>query len=585
MADEILPNLSTELPDVGADDDTWGGILNNNFRILDNAVTLGQLNKTLSNMDVTLTDAEAAKGVINLTGTLTANVNVIIPATPVRLYLVRNGTTGAFSVTVKTPLGTGITVAQGFNTLLYSDATNVVQGATSVGGTFSAANVTLSGNLTVAGTTALQTASATNFSYTGTLTGGTGVINIGSGQIYKDAAGNVGIGVTPKAWASGFRAIELPAVGSFGTAGDFNQVITNGYFNGTNYIYSSTGFASRFVQQNGQHQWYTAPSGTAGNAITFTQAMTLTQGGNLLVGTTVDSGRLTVGVNAGDTSQFITLRHESNVRQIWAHETAGNARPLEIKSQQLVFRDDTAERARITSGGYFKASNTGTYPIAGVSGDNSAGAQHQLNSNQNASTLILSNSNTGLAAINADSYLPSGAAGVHFRGVLNASQVFLVQANGNVQNTNNSYGAISDRKVKFDIVDAPSYLERFMRIRFRKFKFIGTDYDQFGVVAQELQEVFPGLVDETPDTVEVKKTRTVEVPAVLDEEGNETSPATTREEEYIEREPNGEVTLSVKYSVLAQMQGKVIQELNAKVESQASIIDTLIARIEALESK
>jgi hypothetical protein len=35
-----------------------------------------------------------------------------------------------------------------------------------------------------------------NLAYTGTLTGGTGVINIGSGQLYKDASGNVGIGTT-----------------------------------------------------------------------------------------------------------------------------------------------------------------------------------------------------------------------------------------------------------------------------------------------------------------------------------------------------------------------------------------------------
>ena len=41
------------------------------------------------------------------------------------------------------------------------------------------------------------TASVTNLSYSGTLTGGTGIINIGSSQIYKDATGNVGIGNSP----------------------------------------------------------------------------------------------------------------------------------------------------------------------------------------------------------------------------------------------------------------------------------------------------------------------------------------------------------------------------------------------------
>ena len=55
---------------------------------------------------------------------------------------------------------------------------------------------TFTSNLTVSGVTSLQATSATNLSYTGTLTGSTGVINIGSGQLYKDASGNVNIGST-----------------------------------------------------------------------------------------------------------------------------------------------------------------------------------------------------------------------------------------------------------------------------------------------------------------------------------------------------------------------------------------------------
>ena len=48
------------------------------------------------------------------------------------------------------------------------------------------------------GTTQLQSdLTLTNPTYTGTLTGGTGVVNIGSGQVYKDASGNVGIGAVP----------------------------------------------------------------------------------------------------------------------------------------------------------------------------------------------------------------------------------------------------------------------------------------------------------------------------------------------------------------------------------------------------
>jgi hypothetical protein len=60
----------------------------------------------------------------------------------------------------------------------------------------------------------------------------------------------------------------------------------NAYYNGTNWIYKITNGATYYQQAQGSHSWNIAPSGTAGNAISFTQAMTLDASGNLLVGTT-----------------------------------------------------------------------------------------------------------------------------------------------------------------------------------------------------------------------------------------------------------------------------------------------------------
>lgn len=274
MPNVILPNLGIELPDVGSDQDTWGNILNSDLQILDKAVQYDVISKTLAGVDVTLTDVEAASAVINLTGTLTANVNVIVPATPVRVYLVRNQTSGAFTVTVKTAAGTGTPVQQGTSSLVYSDGTNIIQGATSVNGSFAVSGALSAGNL----------------SYTGTLTGSTGVVNIGSGQVSKDANGNVAIAnATPSAWAT-FKGLDLNTYGAVAASTSALTVAGNCFFNGTNWIYKQTGPASRIELINGQHILFTAPSGTAGNPITFTQAATLTQGGNLLVGTTVDDG-------------------------------------------------------------------------------------------------------------------------------------------------------------------------------------------------------------------------------------------------------------------------------------------------------
>jgi hypothetical protein len=68
---------------------------------------------------------------------------------------------------------------------------------------------------------------------------------------------------------------------------------TNHYYN-SGWKYASTGAASRYEVKSNQHAWYTAPSGTAGNAITFTQAMTLDANGDLAIGSTDTDSRFKV---------------------------------------------------------------------------------------------------------------------------------------------------------------------------------------------------------------------------------------------------------------------------------------------------
>ena len=85
---------------------------------------VGITSKTLTGSDVTLTNAEAAKDIIVLSGTLTANVNLIMPVF-VKQWIVANNTSGAFTVTVKTASGTGGLVTQGTSRVFYGDGTNV----------------------------------------------------------------------------------------------------------------------------------------------------------------------------------------------------------------------------------------------------------------------------------------------------------------------------------------------------------------------------------------------------------------------------------------------------------------------------
>ena len=125
---------------------------------------------------------------------------------------------------------------------------------------------------------------------------------------------------------------------------------------------------------------------------------------------------------------------------------------------------------------------------------------------------------------------------------------FVVYTNGNVQNTNNSYGAISDAKLKENIVDASSQWDDIKDLRVRNYNFIeGQTHTQIGVVAQEVETVSPGLVTESPDR---------------DEEGNDL----------------GTTTKSVNYSVLYMKAVKALQEAMNRIE-------TLEAKVAALEAE
>jgi hypothetical protein len=116
-------------------------------------------------------------------------------------------------------------------------------------------------------------------------------------ETFSFSGGNVGLGVAPSAWTSTYKAFAAGSVNSNfsgfwdGTTA-ITTVATGGAVIAGSWMYTMSGQAvTRYAQTgNGAHAWFTAPSGTAGNAISFTQAMTLTSGGDLLVGTTTLAG-------------------------------------------------------------------------------------------------------------------------------------------------------------------------------------------------------------------------------------------------------------------------------------------------------
>jgi hypothetical protein len=97
--------------------------------------------------------------------------------------------------------------------------------------------------------------------------------------------GNVGIGVTPSAWYTTVKALQLgttgqSAIGGYASGGNWDTGIYGNCALTGNYVYVANGYATRYGQdQSGAHKWYTSASGTAGNAITFTQVMDISATG------------------------------------------------------------------------------------------------------------------------------------------------------------------------------------------------------------------------------------------------------------------------------------------------------------------
>lgn len=138
-----------------------------------------------------------------------------------------------------------------------------------------------------------------------------GITTGGTERARIDSSGNLGLGVTPSASAQ--KTFEVGFAGSSLSARAANlfELSNNAYYN-SGWKYGSTGNAATvFEQYNGSFNWLTAASGTAGDAISFTQAMTLDASGNLLVGTTSNSygslvGKITSASASGGAGLFYT---------------------------------------------------------------------------------------------------------------------------------------------------------------------------------------------------------------------------------------------------------------------------------------
>jgi hypothetical protein len=142
--------------------------------------------------------------------------------------------------------------------------------------------------------------------------GGAAVSNLvirtgGTERLRINASGNLGLGVTPSAWSLG-TALEIANGAAILGFSNETFIANNAYFNG-GWKYRANATAQAYFMNGGEHKWQIAPSGTAGNAISFTQAMTLNASGNLSIGNTNNTYKLDVTgqirVNGSTNEQLI----------------------------------------------------------------------------------------------------------------------------------------------------------------------------------------------------------------------------------------------------------------------------------------
>jgi hypothetical protein len=262
------------------------------------------------------------------------------------------------------------------------------------------------------------------------------------------------------------------------------------------------------------------------------ERMRIDSSGNVGIGTSSPTTRLHIAGATTATSQLTTQHTGSAVTTIFGCDGGIDAGAVYVTTNHpLAFKTNNAERMRITDAGKVLIGTT----TSGNTSERQFQVTNPVGTSGNQAIAAVLGANTN----NTNSYL--------YIGFSDNADRFFVFGNGNVQNTNNSYGAISDIKVKENIVDATPKLDKLNQVRIVNFNLKGETTKQIGVVAQELETIFPSMIDESFD---------------MDKEGNAL----------------GTTTKSVKYSVFVPMLIKAMQE-------QQALIENLTTRLNALESK
>ena len=389
----------------------------------------------------------------------------------------------------------------------------------------------------------------------------------GTGRLLIDSSGNVGIGTT-----SPSTKLELAGDAATQLSIDAN---TGSGLRGI--VFKNSGTAICQITHNASSGEFNIKAGSSGNGsnfITFgtdqgTERARIDSSGRLLVGTSsARSGANTFEGTSFGSSSLVLATNQNNASPSYLQFY--KSRGTSVGSTTIVTGNDVL--GSIQFGGL-----DGSNPIAAA--DISAAVDGTPGANDMPGRLVFSTTADGASSptermrignggityivstsvgLAASTTAAAGTSVELFEGkyggtagaIASGTTSFRVWSNGNVQNTNNSYTAISDVKLKENIVDASSQWDDIKALRPVNYNFKAETghetFTQLGLIAQEVELVSPGLVSESPDR---------------DADGNDL----------------GTVTKSVNYSVLYMKAVKALQEAMERIE-------TLEAEVSALRS-
>jgi hypothetical protein len=394
-----------------------------------------------------------------------------------------------------------------------------------------------------------------------------------------DASGNVGIGTTIPAHLLDVNGnARIRGVGNqlyFDTDGSSAAIQLRTVNSFEFSINNDRGVASEIRVSNSGLRFFTAAS----------ERIRVDGDGNVGIGTTAPTTFSLAGrhleVDGSNGNYSFIHNRTTNVRSFYAINDVDDLAALfTYTNHPLTFGTNNTERARITSGGYFKASNAGTY-------FNATTSVHELRNNVTANEIVHATHTTSSSPygmrISYTAASPNGTDNWFLYCDDSTALRAEIRSNGGLANYSaNNVNLASDERLKKDISPLASTWNKLKAMEVVNFRYKDCnegDPALYGVIAQQVQPIVPELVVVTREAKEAQDAIEAQ-DAVLDEDGNVLTPS-------VEAKPAVEAVpeyYGIREQPMYWLAIKALQEAMARIEALETSNTELMARIDTLES-